>query len=139
MKEPQAHRHGVCSRSHAPAPGGQEERIAVPEWAPLVDIVEDDQECQIKAERPGARREDGKVAAEDGTLIIPGGRELENEEKAWKNHRIEGACGTFARSSLFPDNANPEHLSAEFKDAGLSVHLPKTPRAKPQNIEVKVA
>jgi HSP20 family protein len=34
---------------------------------------------------------------------------------------------------------DPQKVAAEFKDGVLKVHLPKTPSAKPQSIEVKVS
>jgi len=118
---------------------GQEEQIAVPEWAPLVDISEDDKEYRIKAELPEVKKEDVKVTAEEGTLTIMGERRFETEEKGRKYHRVERAYGSFARSFSFPDDASPAKVSAEFKDGVLTVHLGKTAKAKAQQIEVKVA
>jgi HSP20 family protein len=120
-------------------PEGQQEQIAVPEWAPLVDISEDDQEYLIKAELPEVKKEDVKVTAEDGTLTILGERKFEKEEKGKKYHRVERAYGSFARSFSLPDDSSPAQVSAEFKDGVLTVHLVKTPKAKPQQVEVKVA
>jgi len=113
--------------------------MAVAEWAPLVDISEDDQEYLIKAELPEVKKEDVKVTAEEGTLTITGERKFAKEEKGKKYHRVERAYGSFERNFSFPDDANPAKVSAEFKDGVLSVHLAKTEKAKPQQIEVRVA
>ena len=43
------------------------------------------------------------------------------------------------RNFSLPDDASPAKVSAEFKDGVLTVHLAKTEKAKPQQIEVKVA
>ena len=142
LKELEALRHGLGSlfgRSPGHLSEGQEEQIAVPEWAPLVDISEDDKEYLIKAELPEVKKEDVKVTAEEGTLTIMGERKFEKEEKGKKYHRIERSYGSFGRSFSFPDDASPEKVSAEFKDGILTVHLAKTEKAKPQQIEVKVA
>ena len=128
----------LFSRSPAPRLEGQEEQIAVPEWAPLVDISEDDKEYLIKAELPEVKKEDVKVTAEEGTLTITGERKFEKEENGKKYHRVERAYGSFGRSFSFPDDASPGKVSAEFKDGVLTVHLAKTAKAKPQHIEVKV-
>jgi HSP20 family protein len=40
---------------------GKEEAMTVAEWAPLVDIAEDDKEYLIKAELPEVKKEDVKV------------------------------------------------------------------------------
>lgn len=142
LKELEALRHGLGSlfgRSPVHLPEGQQEQIAVPEWAPLVDISEDDKEYLIKAELPEVKKEDVKVTAEEGTLSIMGERKLETEEKGKKYHRVERAYGSFGRSFSLPEDASPANVSAEFKDGILTVHLLKTERPKPQQVEVKVA
>jgi HSP20 family protein len=142
LKELEALRHGLGSlfgRSPVRLAEGQEEQIAVPEWAPLVDISEDDKEYLIKAELPEVKKENVRVTAEEGTLTIMGERKFEKEEKGKKYHRVERAYGSFGRTFSLPDDASPGKVSAEFKDGVLTVHLAKNEKAKPQQIEVKVA
>jgi HSP20 family protein len=142
LKELEALRHGLGSMfSHSPVhvPEGQEEQIAVPEWAPLVDISEDDGEYRIKAELPDVKKEDVKVTAQKGTLTIMGERKFEKEEKGRRYHRVERAYGSFGRSFSLPDDASPAKVSAEFKDGVLTVHLVKDAKAKPQQVEVKIS
>lgn len=142
LKELDALRHGLgafFSRSPVRMAEGQEEQIAVPEWAPLVDISEDDKEYLIKAELPEVKKEDVRVTAEEGTLTIMGERKFEKEEKGKKYHRVERAYGSFGRTFSLPDDASPGKVSAEFKDGVLTVHLAKNEKTKPQQIEVKVA
>ena len=142
LRQLEALQHGLGSLfSRAPAQWheGQEEPMAVAEWAPLVDISEDDKEYLIKAELPEVKREDVKVTAEEGTLTITGERKFEKEEKGKKYHRVERSYGSFVRNFSLPDDASPAKVSAEFKDGVLTVHLAKTEKTKPQQIEVKVA
>ena len=142
LKQLEALQHGLgtlFSRSPTQWPEGQEEPIAVAEWAPLVDISEDDREYRIKAELPEVKKEDVKVTAEEGTLTITGERKFEKEEKGRKYHRVERAYGSFLRSFSLPADANPAKVSAEFKDGVLTVHLVKDEKAKPQHVEVKVS
>ena len=142
IRQLEALQHGLgslFSRFPAQWPEGQEEQIAVPEWAPVVDISEDDKEYLIKAELPEVKREDVKVTAEEGTLTITGERKFEKEAKGKKYHRVERSYGSFVRNFSLPDDASAAKVSAEFKDGVLSVHLAKTQKAKPTHIEVKVA
>jgi len=88
---------------------------------------------------PEVKKEDVKVAVENGVLTISGERKSEKEEKNKKFHRIERAYGSFERSFIVPDDADADKVIAEFKDAVLRVHLPKSEKAKPKQIEVKVA
>lgn len=138
----EAWQHALGSLINRPPvqwPEGQEEPLAVAEWAPLVDISEDDREYLIKAELPEVKKEQVKVTAEDGTLTIAGERKFEKEEKGKKYHRVERSYGSFLRNFSIPDDASPATVTAEFKDGVLTVHLAKTEKAKPQQIEVKVA
>jgi len=43
------------------------------------------------------------------------------------------------RSFLVPDDADADKVNAEFRDGVLKVHLPKSEKAKPKQIEVRVA
>jgi len=115
------------------------EALTVPDWAPMVDITEIDDEYLIKAEIPEVKREDVKVSVENGVLTLQGERKQEKEEKGKKFHRMERYYGSFMRTFTVPDNVDETKVRAEFKDGVLNVHLPKTEKAKPKAIEVKVA
>lgn len=115
------------------------ETMIVADWTPSVDISETDGEYQIKAEIPDVKKEDVKVTLEDGVLTLQGERKYEKEEKGKKFHRIERSYGSFVRTFSLPDVINEEKVKAEFKDGVLNLHLPKSEKAKPKSIEVKVA
>ena len=119
-------------------PGYSEETISMAEWAPLVDVAEDDKEYIIKAELPEVKKEDVKVTVDDGTLRITGERKFEKEEKGRKYHRIERAYGSFERVFALPEGAKAEAVRAEFHDGVLEVHLPKGEVAKTKSLEVKI-
>jgi HSP20 family protein len=142
LKDLDAFQHGLDShlgRASVRRPEGQEELLETAEWSPLVDISEDDKEYLIKAELPDVKKEDVKVTAQEGTLTIMGERKFEKEEKGRRYHRVERAYGSFGRSFSLPGDASPAKVSAEFKDGVLTVHLVKDEKAKPQQVEVKVA
>jgi HSP20 family protein len=117
----------------------EDENITVPEWAPLVDIVEDAKEYLIKVELPEVQKDDVKVTVEGGTLTICGERKSEKEEKGRKFHRLERYYGNFERSFSIPEDAEAGSVKAEFKDGVLRVHLAKSEKARPKQIEVKVS
>lgn len=119
--------------------GDGREDLTLADWTPVADISEDNNEYLIKAELPGAKQEDVRVTVENGVLTISGERKFEKEEKDKRYHRIERAYGTFVRSFTLPDDADAEKVRAEFKNGLLTVRLPKSEKAKPKQIEVKVA
>ncbi len=116
-----------------------EEVMTVTDWAPAVDISEDDKEYLVKADLPEVKKEDVKVTVEDSVLTITGERKFEKEEKDKKYHRIERSYGSFLRSFTLPDGADGSKVNADFKDGVLKVHLPKNEKAKPKAVEVKVS
>lgn len=109
------------------------------DWAPAVDVQETDAEFTLKADLPEVKKEDVKVAMEDGILTVEGERKQEKEEKGKKFHRIERSYGTFVRRFSLPNEVETGAVRAEFKDGVLTVHLPKAAGAKSKSVEVKVA
>jgi HSP20 family protein len=115
------------------------EAMTVAEWSPLVDITEDEKEYLIKADLPEVKKEDVKLTVQDDVMCISGQRKSEKEEKGKKYHRVERSYGSFMRTFTLPEDADGSKVSAEYKDGVLKVHLPKSEKAKPKSIEVKVS
>lgn len=118
-------------------PEGQQP-LTMSEWAPSVDIVEDDHEYLIKAELPEVNKEDVKVTVENDVVTIRGERKFEKEEKNKKYHRIERSYGSFERRFSIPDDAAPDKVTADFKEGLLEVHLGKCEVKRSPQIEVAV-
>ncbi|HEX2056470.1 MAG TPA: Hsp20/alpha crystallin family protein [Nitrospiraceae bacterium] len=118
---------------------GGKEAMTVAEWAPLVDISEDDKEYLIKAELPDVDKDKVKISVQDSVVSISGERRYEKEEKGKKYHRVERSYGNFMRSFTLPEDADETKISAEYKNGLLHLHLPKSEKAKPKSIEVKVS
>ncbi|HUA66435.1 MAG TPA: Hsp20/alpha crystallin family protein [Alphaproteobacteria bacterium] len=138
MENLQNHLATLFGRAPVRRQDGQEESMTVAEWAPLVDISEDDKEYLIKAELPGLKRDDVHISVEKGVLTITGERKFEKEEKDKKHHRVERAYGSFVRTFIVPDDAEADKVAAKFQDGLLTIHIPKSEKAKPKQIEVKV-
>jgi HSP20 family protein len=127
----------MISRPALPRTSGKETMV-VADWVPSVDVSETEGEYQIKAEIPDVKKEDVKVTVEDGVLTIQGERKQEKEEKGKKYHRVECSYGSFVRSFTLPDLVDEGKVKAEFKDGVLNLKLPKSEKAKPKSIEVKI-
>lgn len=138
LEDMQSRLNTMFGRAPVRKGGDKEEALTVAEWAPLVDITEDDEEYLIKAELPEVKKEDIKLTVDEDVLTITGERKYEKEEKGKKYHRVERAYGSFMRSFTLPEDADGSKVSAECKDGLLKVHLPKSEKAKPKSIEVKV-
>jgi HSP20 family protein len=113
--------------------------MTVADWSPSVDISETTAEYVITAEIPEVKKEDVKVTLEHGVLTVQGMRREEVDEKGKIYHRVERSYGSFVRSFSLPDLVDDAQVQAVFKDGILTLHLPKSEKAKPKAIEVRVA
>lgn len=106
-------------------------------WMPAVDIFEDKESIQVRAEIPGVKNEDVKIDVENNILTLRGDRKLENEDKKDGYHRIERFYGSFTRQFMLPRTVDAEHIDAQLKDGVLTVRIPKKAEVKPRSIAVK--
>ena len=120
------------NRSHAKT------AVGTPDWAPVVDITEDEQAYILNAELAGVKKDDVHVTLENGTLTLSGERQFEREEKNRKVHRIERFYGSFSRSFDLPEDVNADKVNAAFNDGVLTVTVAKSEQAKPKRIQVNV-
>ena len=113
--------------------------FAAGEWAPAVDIIENERGIVIKAELPGIDPKDIAVTVDNNVLTLKGERHVEKEAKKENFHRMERAYGVFARSFALPEHVDPVKVTADFKDGLLTVTLPRSEAAKSRAIEIKAA
>ncbi len=120
------------------AGNGNGEKLTLPDWSPSVDITEDDNEYLVKADLPEVKKDDVKVVVENGILSFPvNGKARKKKEKEIPSDRK--ILRSFERTFALPEDADASKIVADFKEGVLKVHLPKSPAAKPNTIEVKVA
>ncbi len=108
------------------------------EWAPSVDISEEEGAYVVKAELPEVQREAVKVLVENGILSISGERTRNTEKTGIRYHRVEREYGAFLRSFTLPEDADPKKISANMKDGVLTVRIEKLAEAKPLAVEINV-
>ena len=118
---------------------GREPSLGMLEWAPQVDIFEDEKEYTIKADLPEVARTDIKVTFKDGVLEISGERKSEKEESGRRFHRAERSYGSFVRSFSLPAGAEGEKAKADFHHGVLVVRIPKNKESAAKAVEVKIS
>lgn len=107
-------------------------------WTPAIDLYEDKDNVQVKAELPGMTKEDIEVTLHEGTLSISGERKTERKVEKADVYRSERFFGRFQRTISLPTPVAADKVKAEYKDGVLTVTLPKTEEAKPKQINVNV-
>ena len=107
-------------------------------WVPPVDIFETaERDLVIKAELPDVNRDDVEVTVENNTLTLKGARTLPADVKEEQFRRVERKYGSFVRSFTLPNTVDATKVSADYKNGVLTVKLPKSAKAKEQELEMK--
>ena len=126
---------------------GREDGFALEDWlkaerellrpVPL-EIKESNDQFTIHAEVPGFTEKDIHVSLKPRHLIISGKVEESSEEKSGDTFYTSRRSNEILHGLDLPAEIDPEKASATFKDGNLDIRLPKTVKAEPSPIEVKV-
>jgi HSP20 family protein len=118
---------------------GPEEALTTTNFAPPVDIYEDEHHITLKLEVPGIDEKDIDVRIEGNALTVHGERKAEKEEKEENFRRIERQYGSFTRSFTLPSSVDLAQVSAHYDKGVLKINLAKKAEAKPKQIKVNVS
>ncbi|NKE69308.1 Hsp20/alpha crystallin family protein [Candidatus Manganitrophus noduliformans] len=110
----------------------------VQDWVPAVDVYEDAEAIQLKAELPGMEMREIEVKIENNALEIRGEKKIEQTEKKENYHRIERVFGRFSRSFRLPNTVAQDKIKAKYDRGVLTITLPKREETKPRSITVQV-
>lgn len=114
------------------------EEEAYKTFMPAVDILERENDFNIKVELPGVEKSDVKITVQNDVLTIRGEKKKVSEKKEENYTRTERSYGIFQRSFTLPASVTSEKIEASYDNGVLSVTIPKLEEAKPQEIEVKI-
>jgi HSP20 family protein len=117
---------------------GRDEALTTSNFAPPVDVYEDEHNITLKIEVPGIEEKDIDVRIENNTLTVHGERRFEKEEKEENFRRVERQYGSFTRSFTLPNTIDAEKIQANYDKGILKVLLAKKAEAKPKQIKVNV-
>jgi len=108
-------------------------------WAFPVDIKDTPSAVLVRAELPGANKEDIQVTYADNLLTIRGERRKEEKEEGVNFLRTERSYGSFSRSFTVDVPVKHDEMKARYRDGILEVILPKDMDAKRKgkNIEIQ--
>ena len=121
-----------------PRAGSEDDWALGGNWAPAVDIFEQDGNIVLKAELPGVDAKDVDIRVENNVLSLRGERKFSSEVKRESYHRVERAYGSFSRSFTLPSVVDTDKIKADYKDGILQVTLPQKEEAKPKQISISV-
>lgn len=118
---------------------GDQSDVVTSEWAPRVDIREEDKRFVIEADIPGVDPKAIEINMDKGVLSIRGERKSEHAADDGRYTRVERAHGVFHRRFALPDSANPDGIRATGRHGVLEIEIPKRPETTPRKIEIQTA
>jgi HSP20 family protein len=110
--------------------------VVTSQWAPRVDIKEEDKRFVIQADIPGVDPNNIEINMDKGVLSIKGERKAEAQDDNGKVTRVERLHGVFHRRFALPDSADAEGITATGKHGVLEIAIPKKPETTPRRISV---
>lgn len=103
---------------------------------PRIDVIDRDAEILVRAEAPGAKKDELEVAITGNTVTIKGQTSHEEKEEKGEYYRCEISRGAFSRTVSLPAEVDAETAAAEFKDGVLEIRLPKIEHARRRVLKV---
>src|SRR3989442_13364779 len=119
-------------------PEAPADALTTANFAPPVDVYEDEHNITLKIDVPGIDEKDIDVSIENNTLTVRGERTLEKEEKEENFQRVERQYGSFTRSFTLPNSVDLEQVSAHYNKGVLKIRLAKKAESKPKQIKLNV-
>lgn len=121
-----------------PSGGSTQSGECFNDWAPALDLREDENSLVAVVELPGLKKEDIDVSVHEGVLSVSGERTREKSADESGIYRSERYYGRFHRAVTLPKPVKIDKVGATYKDGILTIEMPKTEEAKPKQIEVSV-
>jgi HSP20 family protein len=115
--------------------GARAETVQSLMFTPRVDILESEDELLLLADLPGVKVEDVDIRFENGELQLHGRCAARQEGADYL--LAEYDVGDFFRAFTITEEVDADKIAAELKNGVLTVHLPKSEKAKPKRIAVK--
>lgn len=111
-----------------------ERKSQIPTVAPMVDILENENEILLFADMPGVDKKDISINIDNGRLALSGIREVNPVGAVtWE----EFGDVEYRRTFSVPQSIDVAAVHAELKEGVLLLHLPKSESARPRQIEIK--
>ena len=103
--------------------GRRQQGEAPTQWAPALDVLQEDGDIVVRAELPGVKLEDVDITFQNGVLTISGVRQAEEQKEGSGYYIRERRYGSFRRSMSLPEGTDESNISARFLDGVLEVRV----------------
>ena len=108
------------------------------QWLPAIDVSDDPQRIQIRAELPGIDPKHVDVDVTEDRLVISGEKKHAASKTGNGWSHVESQYGAFSRTIPLPDPVDPAKVTASFDNGVLTVELTKTTSSAARKVPVQV-
>lgn len=102
-----------------------------------IDVQETEQAYVVKADMPGFKKEDIKIAVDGSTVSISATMQGQNEQAVGDTVYSERYSGSQYRSFSLPQEVDDGKTEAKYQDGVLNLTLPKKPGTARKQIAVQ--
>jgi HSP20 family protein len=103
---------------------------------PAINMKDEGNQYVIEAEMPGLRDEDVEIEVHGGQLTIKGEQKQESKKEGEHMYIEERSYGSFYRTVTLPQDANLDHITADYENGLLIITIPKDPEKEPKRIKI---
>ncbi len=108
------------------------------DWAPPVDVCEEESAYVITAEIAGTDPKSVELSCVGNELRIKGEKALEHSEDGGTILRRERRYGTFFRTITLPEDVSSAAVDAQCRNGVLRITVPKEKASRPATIKIKI-
>jgi HSP20 family protein len=114
-------------------------RSVAPGEVPAINVGRTPQSIEVYAFAPGLDASKIDVSIERGVLRISGERPsgIPQDDKDVQVYARERGTGSFVRAVSLPDEIDPDHVHATYRDGVLNVSIARHKAAQPKRITVQ--
>jgi HSP20 family protein len=102
---------------------GRQQGDAPTQWAPALDVLQEDGDIVVRAELPGVKPDDVDITLHNGVLTISGERKAEEQREGSGYYVRERRFGSFRRSMTLPQGVDESSISARFDGGVLEIRV----------------
>lgn len=112
-------------------------RSTAPGTFPAINVGNTPTSVEIYAFAPGLDASRIDVTVDRGVLSISGERPATPAQDGARNYSRERFSGSFRRAIALPDDADPSHVNASYRDGVLRISVARRTEAQPRRITVQ--
>jgi HSP20 family protein len=129
-------RNEINRLSDSQETGNGNSYVATSDWAPAVDIVENDDAYLLLVDVPGVDPDAIDIQMDNGVLSIKGERAPAAAQRE-AHKRVERPRGSFYRRFSLPEAADADRIAAKCRNGVLEIVIPKQQKIQSRKIVVE--